>query len=37
MKLCYLELDIWDFIVEYLQNGTVEMHDIECGGSPTCV
>ena len=37
MKLCYLELHIWDFIVEYLQNGTVKMLDIECGGSPTCV
>ena len=37
MKLCYLELHIWDFIVEYLQNGTVKMLDIECGGSLRCV
>ena len=37
MKLCYLELDIWDFIVEYLQNGTVKMLDIECVVSLRCV
>ena len=29
MKLCYLEVDIWDFYVEYLQNGKVKMLDIE--------
>ena len=37
MKLCYLELHIWDFIVDYLEIGTVKMLDIECGGSIRCV
>ena len=36
MKWCYLEVHIWDFYVEYLQNGTVKMLDIECGGSIGC-
>ena len=37
MKLCYLEVHIWDFYVEFLQIGTVQMLDIACGCSPTCV
>ena len=37
MKLCYLEVHLWDFYVEFLQNGTVTMLDIECGGSLGCV
>ena len=37
MTLCHLEVHIWDFYVEYLQNGTVKMLDIECGGSLGCV
>ena len=37
MKLCYLELHIWDFYVDFLQIGTVKMLDIECGGSLGCV
>ena len=37
MKLCYLELHIQDCIVEYLQNGTVKMLDIGCGGSLRCL
>ena len=37
MKLCYLELHIWDFYVEFLQIGTVKMIDIACGYSPTCL
>ena len=37
MKLCYLELHIRESIVEYLQNGTVKMLDIGCGGSLRCV
>ena len=37
MKLCYLEVHIWDFYVEFLQIGTVKMLDIECGGSLGCV
>ena len=37
MKLYYLELHIWEFYVEYLQNGTIKMLDIECRGSLGCV
>ena len=37
MKLCYLELHIWDVYVEFLQIGTVKMLNIECGGSLGCV
>ena len=37
MKLCYLELYIWEFHVEFLQIGTVKMLDIEYGGSLGCV
>ena len=37
MKLCYLELHIWDFYVEFLQNGTVKMLYIKCGHSLGCV
>ena len=37
MKLCYLEVHIWDFYVEFPQIGTVKMLDIECGGSLRCV
>ena len=37
MELCYLDLHIWEFYVEFLQIGTVKMLDIACGCSPTCV
>ena len=37
MKLCYLEVHIWDFYVEFHQMNTVKMLDIECGGSLGCV
>ena len=37
MKLCYLELHIWEFYVEYLQNGRVKMLDIQCERSLGCV
>ena len=37
MKWRYLKLHIWDFYVEFLQNGIVTMLDIDCGGSLGCV
>ena len=37
MKLCYLELHIWEFYVEFLKIGTIKMLDIEYGGSLECV